>query len=129
MTTGRINQISIGAVTRQCAIYVLQCMHSTLIGVGFDRVLRLILEKISRVHRVMFLVISKCNKAFDKLKEHTVRDVLTSCFRAESPRSATGIALSGFCSTKFLLLFFGLCFSQRTSRGKSARARRKIEMI
>ena len=58
-----------------------------------------------------------------------MRDVLTSCFRAESPRSATGIALSGFCSTKFLLLFFGLCFSQRTSRGKSARARRKIEMI
>jgi len=32
----------------------LQYVHITLIGVGFDRVLRLILEKISRVHRVMF---------------------------------------------------------------------------
>jgi hypothetical protein len=50
---------------------------------------------------------------------HTVRDVLTSCFRAESPRSATGIALSGFCSTKFLLLFFGLCYRSAQVGGKA----------
>lgn len=52
MTTGRINQISIGAVTSQkCTEY-----SSTLIGVGFDRVLRFDFEKISRVHRVMICI-------------------------------------------------------------------------
>jgi hypothetical protein len=50
---------------------------------------------------------------------HTERDVLTSCFRAESPRSATGIALSGFCSTKFLLLFFGLRYRSAQVGGKA----------
>jgi hypothetical protein len=87
-----------------------------LIGVGFDRVLRFDFEKISRVHRVMiYLPI----KVFYGENTHTERDVLTSCFRAESPRSATGIALSGFCSTKFLLLFFGLCYRSAQVGGKA----------
>ena len=59
--------------------------------------------------------------------EGSACDVLTSCFRAESPRSATGIALSGSCSTKFLLLFFELCFRSAQVGGKAPDTRRKIE--
>lgn len=99
-----------------------------MIGVGFDRVLRFDFEKISRVHRVMIYLPIKVFAAgavkrgpLDQYGEntHTERDVLTSCFRAESPRSATGIALSGFCSTKFLLLFFGLCYRSAQVGGKA----------
>jgi hypothetical protein len=92
------------------------------IGVGFDHVLRLILKKsvvstgLCDFHTHAYIKMQTCIR-----KTFTVRDVLTSCFRAESPRSATGIALSGFCSTKFLLLFFGLCFRSAQVGGKAPR--------
>jgi len=45
MTTGRINQISIGAVTAHTASKRKQASIYAPIGVGFDHVLRLILKK------------------------------------------------------------------------------------